>query len=76
MIEPIHIISSNINAIGYEMGKLFIRFNSGITYRYEDVPHNIFDSLQKVESAGKFFHRFIRDKFRCNPLSPEDNVWG
>ena len=61
MLSPTYINSSNIDAIGYKLGQLFIRFKSGVTYSYDNVPFSYFDSLQKVESAGQFFHRFIRN---------------
>lgn len=67
MITPIFITSSNINTIGYQPdlpeGTLYIRFNSGDSYSYADVPQTVFDALQSVESAGQYFHRMIRNKF-------------
>lgn len=71
MLSPIYIVSSNIDAIGYEPDALFIRFKSGQIYRYDGVPHVHFDALQKVESAGQYFHHYIRSKFRYERL-PQD----
>lgn len=68
-LEPTFLISENLDAIGYKLNKLFIRFRSGGSYSYDDVPFDYFDALQKVESAGKFFHQFIRGKFRYTRLA-------
>lgn len=69
MLVPTYVVSSNIDAIGFRLGKLFIRFKSGVTYAYDNVPFDYFDALQKVESAGKHFHRFIKGKFNYTRLN-------
>lgn len=63
MIAPVFITSSNLNTVGWDDDTLYIRFNSGDSYSYADVPRTVFDALQKVESAGQYFHRMIRNKF-------------
>ena len=68
MIAPTYISSSNIDACGYQRGKLFLRFKSGGAYSYDNVPFDYFDTLTQIESAGKFFARFIRGKFRHHKL--------
>ena len=72
-MQPTLINSSNIDAVGFEpaakgLGALFIRFKSGITYSYDDAPYTYFSALQRVESAGQFFHRHIRGKFHYTKL--------
>lgn len=67
-MQPTYIVSSNIDAIAHQAKQLFIRFKSGITYSYDDVPYDYFDALQKVESAGKFFHQFIKNRFTHHRL--------
>lgn len=68
-MTPTYIASSNIEAVAYEMGKLYIQFKSGTVYSYDKVPFDYFDAIQKVESAGKFFHQFIKGKFHYEKLS-------
>lgn len=68
-LQPVYVISNNIDCVAHDQRTLFIRFKSGETYSYDGVPYDHFDALQKVESAGKFFHRFIRGKFRYTRLS-------
>lgn len=67
-IVPTYLVSENLDAIGFNLGTLFIRFKSGISYSYDNVPYDYFDALQKVESAGRFFHKFVRGKFRYSKL--------
>ena len=70
-LVPTYLVSENLDAIGWKLNKLFIRFKSGVTYSYEDCPFDYFDALQKVESAGKHFHKFIRGKFRYTKLDSD-----
>lgn len=67
-IEPFYLIHGNLDCVGYRLGQLYIRFKSGVSYSYENVPYDYFDALQKVESAGRMFHRLIRGKFRYTKL--------
>lgn len=60
-MKPIFVESSNIDCLGYEDRSLFIRFNSGITYKYQGVPHNYIDQMKVADSVGQFFHRYIRN---------------
>ena len=59
-------------AINKEEQTLDLRFNSGGTYRYYDVPDNLGDELLGAESQGKFFHVNIRDKYTCKKLMSEE----
>jgi hypothetical protein len=70
-IVPTYVVSDNIDCIGYQLGKLFIRFKSGAAYAYDGCPYTYFDALQKVESAGKFFHSFIRSKLHYTKLETD-----
>lgn len=67
-LEPTYLKSENLDCIAWVADKLFIRFRSGGSYSYDNVPFDYFDSLQKVESAGKMFHQYIRGKFRYTKL--------
>ena len=61
--------SSNIERIGYQYGKLFIQFKSGISYTYADVDKKVYDAIASAESAGKYFHRFIRSIYKYEKLN-------
>ena len=70
-LVPTYLVSDNLNCIGFRLAKLFIRYKSGGAYSYDNVPFDYYDALQKVESAGKFFHAFIRGKFRYTRLDKD-----
>jgi hypothetical protein len=70
-MERATVISSNIDEIGFEDNTLFIRFHSGVTYSYAECGYHYFDTLKKVESAGKFFHRWIKGKFQYTRLEKD-----
>lgn len=68
MISPTYVVSSNIDAIGYKFGTLFIRFKSGTVYSYADVNYKVFDALAQAESVGQFFHRCVRSRYEYTKL--------
>ncbi len=57
--------SSNLRSVGYDksVGILEIEFNNGGIYQYFKVPENIYQELMNAPSHGKYFLRFIRDKY-------------
>lgn len=70
-LVPTFLVSDNLDCVGYRLGQLFIRFKSGGVYSYDKVPFDYYDTLKKVESAGKFFHQFIRGKYRYKKLDQD-----
>lgn len=50
---------------------LTIKFKNGKEYPYADVPKEIYDDLITAESAGTFFSREIKSKFKA---PEEDNA--
>lgn len=73
-VIPTYLVSDNLDCVGFRLGTLFIRFESGISYSYAGVPFDYFDALQKVESAGRFFHAYIRGKFHYTKLEADPFV--
>lgn len=63
------VASSNIDAIGYEKGTMHIRFHSGSTYAYYNVPANLYNDLMKAASHGKYFHANIKGKYGDTKIS-------
>ncbi len=57
--------SSSLKSVGYEKTDkiLEIEFNKGGIYQYSKVPENIFHELLKAPSLGKYFLRFVKDKY-------------
>ena len=57
--------SSYLESAGYDPGLILleIKFKNGKTYRYTDVPEELFNQLCAADSCGKFFGQFIKGKF-------------
>ena len=66
-----YVVSSNIDALGYQQGRLFIRFKSGVSYAYDKVDFGVFNALQKAESVGQSFHRLVKGKYRYTKLEED-----
>lgn len=64
-MNRIPVSSSNVKSVGYdeEESKLEVEFNNGSIYQYSNVPINKYSDLMNSSSHGKYFHRFIRDKY-------------
>lgn len=59
----ISVVSTDLASVGHDGQNLFIRFNSGPTYIYSNVPESIFRELLVAPSKGKYFHRFIKNAY-------------
>lgn len=57
--------SSNLNAFRYdpETRVLSIRFNSGRSYDYADVPQETVDGLESASSPGQYFNSAIKGNY-------------
>lgn len=57
--------SSNIMLAEYdkENKTLVIEFKGGSQYRYKDVPEEVWIAYKGAESVGKFFYKYIKDKY-------------
>ena len=57
--------SSAMTFVKYDddSGELDITFTSGKTYRYLNVPPEVYDGLLDAESKGEFFNQNIKDDF-------------
>ncbi|GHA94135.1 KTSC domain-containing protein [Modicisalibacter luteus] len=68
MTEWVFVTSTAIAAIGYEREtrRLFIDFHDSTpTYTFCDVPEAVYRTFVKAPSVGRFYHRYIRDKYLC-----------
>lgn len=64
--------SSNIAAVAHHDGHLFVRFNSGQTWKYPEVPEHLFAGMTaKGVSVGSFFHAHIKSKFAGQKVEAE-----
>jgi hypothetical protein len=53
-----------------ETKKLTLTFVNQGVYEYEDVPHEVFASLNLAESAGKFFNTNIKKNYSYRKVTP------
>jgi hypothetical protein len=60
-----HVQSSVMTFVKYDDDacELDITFTSGKTYRYLEVPAEIYDGLLDAESKGEYFNDNIKDAF-------------
>ena len=66
--------SSVIRSFSYDRPAqaLYVRFNSGELYRYEDVPPGVPEAWLAVLSKGRFFSQRVRDRYRHVHLGRRD----
>lgn len=57
--------SSNVESCGYDTGAkaLFVKFHGGNTFKYANVPQDIYENLTGAESVGKYFAAHIKGKY-------------
>ena len=62
--------SSNIKSIGYdeETKVLEVEFHDGSVYQYYSVPASVHQGLMAAASHGNYFHKHIRDEYRCRQV--------
>lgn len=66
--------SSTLSECSYDQlhMTLKIKFRTGDSYIFQGVDPDTHLSLIAANSAGKFFHRFIKDKFPFQKLPKQD----
>ncbi len=69
-ISMIRVESSNLESIGYDSttSTLYVAFLSGATYRYDNVPYEVYVGLMNAESHGRYFWEYIRDIYPTTKL--------
>ena len=67
-IEMIPVTSSNVEAIGYAAGDLYVDFRSGARYRYRAVPRATFEQLLETDSVGKALNANVKPLFAYERL--------
>lgn len=68
-MQMIPVVSTNVRAVGYEGGNLYVSFNSGGTYRYSGVPIGVYRELMSASSKGRYLHSFIKGRYPCARIS-------
>jgi hypothetical protein len=70
-MEWLPIESHMFTAAAYATGSriLYLRFRSGVTYRYFEFPPEQFQSFLDAESRGRYFLTYIKDQFAYERLA-------
>ncbi len=70
-IDMIPVESSSVRFIGYdpENEKLYVKFTSGATYEYDDVPASVYDSFMESPSKGRFVNNVLTCLYNYRPTS-------
>ena len=67
------VVSSNIESIGYNSNKLFIRFKGNSVYKYDNIFESAYDILMKSDSKGKFIHNNIKGYYETTKINLTEN---
>lgn len=62
------VASSNVDALAYHRGHLYIRFQNGAVYEYDSVPIKLFHEISKADSPGREFNLRIRGHYEYRKL--------
>ncbi|WP_430508300.1 KTSC domain-containing protein [Rossellomorea marisflavi] len=59
------VTSSNLVAVGFDdtTGTLYIQFHNN-TYKYFNVPHDVYRNLMNANSKGEYHAAFIKNRYR------------
>jgi hypothetical protein len=75
VLEDNQVESSNIFAVGYDADDrtLYVQFedgkgNPGAVYKYLDVPLEVYTQFFSAASKGKYFHKYVKDKYTYKKL--------
>jgi hypothetical protein len=65
-MKRVGVSSSNLGSVGYDpsTNTLEIEFRSGSVYQYFNVPHTVYQGLMNAASHGRYFHTYIRERYR------------
>jgi len=65
MVEMFSVSSSNVAKVGYDKqsSQLYVQFNSGGLYVYDDVPFNEFENLKNASSVGTYHAQNIKNRY-------------
>jgi len=68
MIEWVHVRSDAIRRVGYNPATqcMYVDFHeSAPQYTFCRVPERVFREFIGAESVGKYYHRYIKDRYQC-----------
>jgi lysyl-tRNA synthetase, class II len=68
---PLEWSSRLLEAAAYDRSQALLQlsFRNGASYRYSDVPAEVYDQLLLAESKGKYFNLHIRNRYAYTKIS-------
>ena len=63
--------SSNIDKIGYEDNNLYVKYKTGNTYKFRNVPLKEYYNFMEADSKGRFFNSSIKGKYEFEKITEE-----
>lgn len=72
MTTPMHPVqSSQVSYIGYEEStkELFVTFKDGHTYKYQEIPKQLYENLMKSDSIGRFLSMYIKGIYAVTKIN-------
>lgn len=67
-MQATFVVSSNVDALGYSLGNLLVRFKTGGVYSYAGVPFRIFDELRNADSVGQYLNKQVKGVYPYTKL--------
>lgn len=62
--------SSNVEAIGWDgQNRMYVRFQHGGVYLYDDVPRQRAVACWRAASVGRYFNEHIKKNYHCVKVS-------
>lgn len=70
MMDWTHVSSTNVQSVAYDTNSasLYVKFHSGGTYVYYDVPVSVYNGLMSAASHGSYLARHVKGSYRYNRL--------
>lgn len=71
MTTPMHPVnSSQISYIGYDDATqcLYVTFKNNSTYKYDNVPRDIFEAMLKSDSVGKYLNLKVKGVYNSTKI--------
>ena len=62
-MNMISVSSSNLDAVGYEKGTLYVRFKNGSLYSYSGVPEYVYNELMNASSKGHYLATYVKGRY-------------
>lgn len=63
--------SDLIQGLSHEDDTLTVHFKNGRVYSFEGVPENVVDQMVEAESAGRFFHQWVKPYYSGSEVTED-----